>query len=34
MHAKAADQEVITGVSTQSVELNELYSFAGAKNPD
>ena len=32
--AKAADQEVITGVSTENVELDELYSFAGEKNPD
>jgi hypothetical protein len=32
--AKAADQEVITGVSTQNVELDELYSFAGEKRPD
>jgi transposase-like protein/IS1 family transposase len=32
--AKAADQEVITGVSTQNVELDELYSFAGEKHPD
>jgi transposase-like protein len=34
LQAKAADQEVITGVSTQNVELDELYSFAGAKHPD
>jgi hypothetical protein len=32
--AKAADQEVITGVSTENVELDELYSFAGEKHPD
>jgi hypothetical protein len=32
--AKAADQEVITGVSTHNVELDELYSFAGEKHPD
>jgi len=30
--AKAADQEVITGVSTQNVELDELYSFIGYLN--
>jgi len=34
LQAKAAEQEVITGVSTQNVELDELYSFAGAKHPD
>jgi transposase-like protein/IS1 family transposase len=32
--AKAADQQVITGVSTENVELDELYSFAGKKHPD
>lgn len=32
--AKAADQQVITGVSTENVELDELYSFAGEKHPD
>jgi hypothetical protein len=32
--AKAVDQEVITGVSTENVELDELYSFAGEKHPD
>jgi len=32
--AKAADKEVITGVSTQNIELDELHSFAGAKHPD
>jgi transposase-like protein len=32
--ARAADQEVITGVSTENVELDELYSFAGEKHPD
>ena len=32
--AKAADQEVITGVWTENVELDELYSFAGEKHPD
>jgi transposase-like protein/IS1 family transposase len=32
--AKAADQEVITGVWTENVELDELYSFAGEKRPD
>lgn len=34
LQAKAADQEVITEVSTQNVELDELYSFAGEKHPD
>jgi hypothetical protein len=33
VQAKAADRKVITGVSTQNVELDELYSFAGAKHP-
>jgi IS1 family transposase len=28
------DQEVITGVSTQNIELDELYNFAGEKYPD
>jgi len=32
--ARAADQEVITVVSTENVELDELYSFAGLKHPD
>lgn len=32
--AKAADREVITGVSAQNIELDELYSFAGEKHPD
>jgi hypothetical protein len=32
--AKAADRKVITDVSTENVELDELYSFAGAKHPD
>lgn len=32
--AKAADKKVITNVSTDNVELDELYSFAGAKHPD
>src|SRR5262244_715902 len=32
--AKAADQEVITGVSTQNDEMDEIYSFAGEKHPD
>jgi hypothetical protein len=27
LQAKAADHEVITGVSTQNIELDELYSF-------
>jgi transposase-like protein len=34
LQAKAADQKVITGVSTQNVELDELHSFAGAKHPE
>jgi hypothetical protein len=34
LRAKAALQEVITGVSSQNVKLDELYSFAGAKHPD
>jgi transposase-like protein/IS1 family transposase len=34
VQAKAADQKVITGVSTENVELDELHSFAGAKHPD
>jgi hypothetical protein len=33
LQAKAADQEVITGVSTENVELDELHSFAGARRP-
>jgi transposase-like protein len=32
--ARAADQAVITNVSTAHVKLNELYSFAGSKQPD
>ncbi len=32
--AKAADKKVITNVSTDNVELDELYSFAGAKHPE
>jgi transposase-like protein len=32
--AKAADRQVITGVAAENVELDELYSFAGAKHPD
>ena len=32
--AKAADHKVITGVWTENVELDELYSFAGEKHPD
>jgi hypothetical protein len=31
---QSADQEVITAVSTENVELDELYSFAGLKHPD
>lgn len=34
LQAQAADQQVITGVSTENVELDELYSFAGEKHPD
>jgi len=34
LQAKAADQKVITGVSTHNVELDELYSFTGEKHPD
>jgi hypothetical protein len=34
VQAKAADQKVITSVSTQNIELDELHSFAGAKHPD
>jgi transposase-like protein len=34
VQAQAADQKVITNVSTQNVELDELHSFAGAKHPD
>lgn len=34
VQAKAADQQVITGVSTENLELDELHSFAGAKHPD
>jgi len=32
--AQAADQALITNVQTDNVELDELYSFAGAKHPD
>ena len=32
--AQAADQKLITDVSPQNVELDELYSFAGEKQPD
>jgi IS1 family transposase len=32
--AKAADKKVITNVSTENVELDELSSFAGEKHPD
>lgn len=32
--AKAADEKVITGVSTDNIELDEIHSFAGAKHPD
>jgi transposase-like protein/IS1 family transposase len=34
VQAKAADKKVITGVSTENIELDELHSFAGAKHPD
>jgi transposase-like protein len=34
LQAKAADREVITGVVAENIELDELYSFAGAKHPD
>lgn len=34
LQAKAADQKVITAVTTENVELDELHSFAGAKHPD
>jgi IS1 family transposase len=34
LQAKAADKKVITGVSTENIELDELHSFAGAKHPD
>jgi hypothetical protein len=32
--AQAADREVITNVSPENIELDELYSFAGEKHPD
>lgn len=32
--AQAADREVIANVITENVELDELYSFAGGKQPD
>lgn len=32
--AKAADQKIITGVRTENVELDEIYSFVGAKRTD
>jgi hypothetical protein len=34
LKAKAADWEVITGGVAENIELDELYSFAGAKHPD
>src|SRR5262249_6514185 len=34
LQAKAADREVIIGVVAENIELDELYSFAGAKRPD
>lgn len=34
VQAQAADQKVITNVSTENVELDELHSFAGSKHPD
>jgi transposase-like protein len=33
LQAQAADQAVITNVQTEHLELDELYSFAGAKQP-
>jgi len=33
LQAQAADQAVITKVQTAHIELDELYSFAGAKRP-
>ena len=32
--AQAADQQVISGVVAENVELDERYSFAGVKHPD
>lgn len=32
--AQAADREVLANVITENVELDELYSFAGGKQPD
>jgi transposase-like protein/IS1 family transposase len=32
--AQAADQAVITNVTTENIELDELHSFAGSKHPD
>jgi IS1 family transposase len=34
IQAQAADWKVITNVSTENVELDELHSFAGSKHPD
>ena len=34
LQATAADRDVITEISTENVELDELHSFAGAKHPD
>ncbi|NOT64282.1 MAG: hypothetical protein HOP19_29040 [Acidobacteria bacterium] len=34
LQAQAADQKVITHVTTENIEWDELYSFAGAKHPD
>lgn len=34
LQARSADQKVITSVSAENVELDELHSFAGEKHPD
>lgn len=34
VQAKAADEQVVTGVSAENVELDELHSFASEKHPD
>lgn len=34
VQARSADQKVITSVSAENVELDELHSFAGEKHPD
>jgi IS1 family transposase/transposase-like protein len=33
VQAQAADHKVLTNVSTENIELDELHSFAGAKHP-